>query len=209
MRRGAAPGPLFLFLACLLAAGAAAAHVVAPGMPLSSVLHHPAFVPVHALAMIGAGLWAGQQPNRAGWTVIGALLAGVILGIALGRIGWLPPWRTPVLFAGIGLLGAATALCWRPPAAIGAALAAFVGVYQGVVGAIPEFMGGSGHDAPPDIFVAALILGVLGREISARAKPRWAGIVVRIAGSWIAAAAILLFAFTFRIQFGLAVGPRG
>jgi urease accessory protein len=209
VRRGAKTGLLFLFVACAFAAAEAAAHVVAPGTPLSAILHHPAFAPVHALGLMGAGLWAGQQADRTGWVMIGALLAGVVLGIALGRIGWLPPWRTPVLFAGIGVLGAATALRWRPPAAIGAAIAAAVGLYQGVVGTIPEFMGGSGHNAPPDIAVAALVLGVLGREISVRARPPWARIVVRIAGSWIAAAAILLLAFSFRIQFGLGAGPRG
>ncbi len=206
MRRGAAAGP-FAFFLVLIVAGAAAAHVVAPGTPLTSVLHHPAFVPVHALGLMGAGLWAGQQEDRAGWAMVAGLLAGVVLGIALGRLGWLPPWRTLLLFAGIGAIGAAVALRWRPPLPVCAAIAAAVGLYQGVVGSIPQFMGGSGHNAPPDIFVAALILAVLGREISVRARPHWARIVVRIAGSWIAAAAILLVAFTFRVQFG--IGVRG
>ena len=88
-------------------------------------------------------------------------------------------------------------------------IAAVVGLYHGVVGTIPEFMGGSGYNALPDIAVAAVILCVLGREVSARARPAWARIVVRVAGSWIAAAGILLLAFSLRIQFGLGVGPRG
>ena len=50
-------------------------------------------------------------------------------------------------------------------------IAAVVGLYHGVVGTIPEFMGGSGYNALPDIAVAAVILCVLGREVSARARP--------------------------------------
>lgn len=200
--------PVFLFGLFLFAASDAAAHIVAPGTPLSSVLHHPSFVPMHALAFIGGGLWAGQQTDRAGWIWIAALFAGVVLGIALGKLMWLPPWRSPALFAGIVIFGLAAALCWRSPVLLGAAVYGVVGLYQGVVGSIPEFMGGSGHSAPPDIAVAALILSVLSRELASRAQPvGWARIVVRIAGSWIAATGILLMAFTVRLA--LAVTAAG
>ena len=200
--------PVFLLGLFFLAAGDAAGHVVAPGTPLSAALHHPAFVPIHALAFIGAGLWAGQQSGRTGWIWIAALFASVVLGIALGKLMWLPSWRSPALFVGIVVLGLAAALSWRPPVLLGVAVLGVAGLYQGVVGSIPEFMGGSGHSAPPDIAVAALVLSVLARELSARAqRAGWARIVVRVAGSWIAATGILLTAFTFRLA--LAVTAAG
>lgn len=198
----AAPALFFLVLVAAVH-GDASAHVVAPGTPLSSVLHHPAFEPVHALAFIGGGLWAGQQAGRTGWVWIGTLVAGVLLGIALGVLQWLPPWRSPMVFGAAVVFGTAAALNWCPPVLPGAAVFAVAGIYQGVVGSIPEYMGGSGHNAPPDIAIAALILSVLAREVSFRARPNRGSIVVRIAGSWVAAIGILLLAFTLRLYFGV------
>lgn len=181
-----------------------AAHVIAPGTPLSVALHHPAFVPVHALAFIGAGLWAGRHPMRTGWAMVGALCLGVAIGIGLAALGWLPPWRSEIVFLALALPGIATAANWRPPIWAGAAAVGILGIIQGIVGGLPEFQGGTGHHRPEDVVVAALVLSILAHELARRATAAWAGIVVRIAGSWIAAAAILLLAFALRLRLGIA-----
>jgi len=194
-----------VFLILTVAAGDAFSHVMAPDTVLSEALHHPAFDPVHAVAFAAAGLWAGQQDDRRGWILLCVLCLGVVAGIALAKINWLPPGRSQSVFLGITVLGIAIAARWRPHLAIGIVLVATVGVLQGIIGALPEFKGGTGHHSAADVVVAAGILSILAQELSRRATPAWAGIVIRVAGSWIAAAAILLAAFTVRLQFGLGV----
>ncbi len=106
-------------------------------------------------------------------------------------------------FIVIATFGIATAIRWKPSCRAGIALFCVAGFYEGVIGSIPEYMGGSGHSSPVDIAVAAIVQTVLARELAVRARPQWARIVICVAGSWIAAAGILLLAFTLRLSLGL------
>jgi urease accessory protein len=163
------------------------------GAGLSGLLH-PASTPAHIVALIGLGLIAGRNFLRAGAAVIGAFALG--LGAGLGAIAW-GIGETP---AGDVLLASAT-LC---------GLIAASDVAAPVSLAVPvAFVSGSalGLDSPPEsIFlnegVATLIgtacggataLTVIAFAASKMARV-WNGILLRIAGSWITAIAILVLA---------------
>ncbi len=47
------------------------------------------------------------------------------------------------------------------------------------------------------------MMTLLPRELAVRVRPQWARIVICVAGSGIAAAGILLLAFTLRLSLGL------
>jgi urease accessory protein len=177
----------------------ALAHVVAPGTPFSEILHHPAFEPAHALPLLAAGLWAGQSGGRAGAALVIAVIAGAAAGAGLVALDRPPPWRSLMVFASMLAFGGLCAAAMRPPWPVAAALEAAAGLYQGAVGTLEPFRGGTGDYTADQVIVAALLLPLAAYQIAARARAGWARIAVRVAASWIAAAGILLLAFTARL----------
>lgn len=181
-------------LLLLSAADPSFAHApIAGGDGFYGGLLHPLFVPAHLLAVIGLGLLIGQQDT--GRTALSlnfvvALVAGLVaIALAAG-----PSRANDVLIvsaAGAGLLVAAA----RPlPQVIGWPLAAVTGAAIGL-------------DSPPDVVdlrtatvmligtgFGAVILVVVIVEGIAVLRRDWQRIGVRIAGSWTAAAAILVLA---------------
>jgi urease accessory protein len=150
--------------------------------------------PAHLVALIGPALLAG----RVGFLQHVAVVAGFAVGLAAG-LGALAAGtgETPagdVLMVAAALCGLAAALALRLPPAMTAALAVIVG-----------FAGGL--DSPPDaIALREAVFSLIGSAcggiaafalLVASAAPLariWQGIVLRVAGSWIAAIAILVLA---------------
>jgi urease accessory protein len=154
-------------------------------------LINPLLAPAHVVALIGLGLLAGRNAR---WTVIAAF--GLGLGGGLGAIAW-GIGETPasdVLLAAAVLCGLIAASAFAAPARLAAPLALVAGVAFGL-------------DSPPQTIslrdaVLMLIgtacggvaaLAVLAFAASAVARV-WQGIALRVAGSWIAAIAILVLA---------------
>ncbi|NJO38013.1 MAG: hypothetical protein HC871_10880 [Rhizobiales bacterium] len=164
---------------------------------LDGVLH-PLTVPAQLLALLGLGLWLGRhQPQETDRAIIGFAVS-LILGSALGMIG---PLRdmTPILLPAalaLGLLVAAERhLAWLGAAAVAAGVGLLVGA-----------------DSTPDettslqsriillagTFVGAHLLLLNLMTIVSASERAWSRIAVRIAGSWLAAIAILMLALNFR-----------
>jgi urease accessory protein len=151
---------------------------------------HPVTNPVHIVALLGLGIGTAYR-GRPVATVAGfaAGLVGGLGGVAWG-IGETPAPDAMLLLA--ALCGLAAAMQRRIPA--GVVLAAAAGVAIGL-------------DSPPEVIsLAAAIVALIGTAIggvaamaaiaavsTAAARP-WHGIVLRVAGSWIAAIAILVLA---------------
>jgi urease accessory protein len=176
--------------------------VVAPGSPASDLLHHPAFAPPHALPLIAAGLWAGQTGGRAGWALLAALIAGTAAGIGLVWLDTPPPFRAPGTFAAMIVFGGLCAAALRPPWWVAMALGALAGIWQGALGSVPPFRGGTGDWTADQMMVAAILWPLAAWQLGLRAgaaRTGWPAIVVRVAASWIAASGILLLAFTLRL----------
>jgi urease accessory protein len=158
---------------------------------LAGGLINPLLAPAHVVALIGLGLLAGRSP-------VSKLIAAFALGLAggLGAIAW-GMGETPasdVLLAGAGLCGLLAAAGFPVQAWLVAPLALVSGVAFGL-------------DSPPETISlrdAVLILvgtacggvaALAAMAFAARAVVRlWHGIALRVAGSWIAAIAILVLA---------------
>jgi|SRR5580700_895831 urease accessory protein len=158
---------------------------------LAGGLINPLLAPAHVVALIGLGLLAGRSP-------VSKLIAAFAFGLAggLGAIAW-GMGETPasdVLLAAAALCGLLSAAGLTVPAWLVAPLALVSGVAFGL-------------DSPPETISlrdAVLILvgtacggvaALAAMAFAARAVVRlWHGIALRVAGSWIAAIAILVLA---------------
>lgn len=178
----------------------AAAHLVGPGHPLAAVLRHPAFEPLHAAAMLALGLSAGQQAPRAGWIMLGAFALATAGGAVAAGQEFLPPLRAPAVAATLIVFGALAALHQRLPWWAGAMLAGTAGVYQGALGTLAHWQGGTGPYPASEIVVAALLLPMLALQFERRLRVGWLKIALRVVGSWIAASGILLLALLLRLR---------
>jgi hypothetical protein len=155
----------------------------------------PLTTPAHLIALAGIGLMAGRS-NR--WSARAAIAGAFALGLAAG-LGAVAAGagETPandVLLALAALCGLIAASGLGVPAVLAAPAALASGVALGL-------------DSPPDAIrldeaVAALIgtacggvaaLVLIGLTAVALAR-LWRGVVLRVAGSWIAAIAILVLA---------------
>lgn len=157
-------------------------------------LLYPLLVPVHVIALVGASLIAGRNflPTGAAMTVAFALGLSAGLGAIAVGVGETP--ASDVLLAGATLCGLIAATGVVVPAWLAASMALVSGAALGL-------------DSPPESIqlgeaVAMLIgtgcsgvaaLGMLALMASAVAR-LWQGIVLRVAGSWVAAIAILVLA---------------
>jgi hypothetical protein len=150
------------------------------------------FLPTHLLAVVALGLLAGRGAR------LPSHLAGLALGLVIGSVAIASAVREmPAAMALLALAvacGIALALAWTPPALVADIGALTVGVALAL-------------NAPPQALtipvavaeqigtgVAALLTFGLVAVGARQATRPWQQIGLRIAGSWIAASAILVLA---------------
>jgi urease accessory protein len=191
MRRGA-----LALAVSLTIVGPALAHSPVPGVGgFPGGLLHPVFVPAHLLALIGLGLFIGQQNARllAVLCFAGGVAAG--LGAIASAVGQTP--ANTVLLAAAAITGALTALAFAMPRAVGWLLAAVIGVAIGL-------------DSPPQVIsvteatlmligtgIGAVVVLIVIAAAAAALRREWQRIGMRVLGSWTAASAILVLAMRF------------
>jgi urease accessory protein len=157
-------------------------------------LLHPLLAPAHVIALIGLGLLAGRNA----WPAPARIIAAFAFGLAggLGAIAWgVGETRAnDVLLAAAALCGVIAATGCAAPAWLAAPLALVSGATVGL-------------DSPPEtISLREAVLMLIGTAcggiaalaviaaLASAAAGRWQGVVPRVAGSWIAAIAILVLA---------------
>jgi urease accessory protein len=154
---------------------------------------HPLFVIDHVMAVLALGLLMGSQ-ERWGRLPPIAYAVGIAAGLAVMMSGVVPLYANEAIL-GIAVVGGVLlALALPLPAWLGAGLAGTLGVAVAL-------------DSPPEVLsVSEANLMLLGTAIGATAfviavrqaaqyaRAHWTQIGVRIAGSWIAAAAIMALA---------------
>jgi urease accessory protein len=162
------------------------------GASFAAGLLHPLGTPAHLVALVGLGVASGRAQLRA--AIVAAFALGLVVG--LGAIAW-GVGETPasdVLLSAAAVCGALAAVVPRLAAWLAAPLAPIIGVALGL-------------DSPPEVTSlgtavlmllgtacgGAITLAILAVAASLLAG-RWHGIVLRIAGSWVAAIAILVLA---------------
>jgi urease accessory protein len=151
-------------------------------------------LPAHLLALISVALLAGRSAFHQRMAWVAAFAAGLAAGLGALAAGIGETPAGDVLMAAAALCGLAAAAALHVPSGLAALLAFTVGLAAGL-------------DSPPDaILVREAILGLLGTAVGgiavlvamsgvAAALARiWDGVALRVAGSWIAAIAILVLA---------------
>jgi urease accessory protein len=150
--------------------------------------------PAHLMALISVALLAGRKPLRERVALVGAFAAGLAAGLGALAAGAGETPAGDVLMVVAALCGLAAAAALHLPPGLPALLAIVVGLAGGL-------------DSPPDaISLREAILGLIGTActgiaalaimvgVSAALAGVWQGIALRVAGSWIAAIAVLVLA---------------
>ena len=190
MKRAALAAALLLFMSA-----AARAHTVIAGVGgFPGGLLHPLLVPAHALTLIALGLLAGTFSRQTLVMLLAIFLAAAVASFALVAMAFSATQAETLILclgAAIGLMLAANLTPPAPLAAILTAAIASAILFDSV---------------PPVLTVSETALGLAGTTLSAvalvaatalvsRALPRRVRqIGIRIAGSWIAASAIMVLA---------------
>jgi urease accessory protein len=189
-----------LLLAVLfLSPGAAEAHLVTTGFGrFYDGAAHVLVTPVDLLLVLALGLLAGLRgAGAARWVLLSlpaAWLAGGLAGMEWAPHRELPPW-TALSF---GLVGALVALDARLPRPAVLGLSCLAGALHGYSNGAALVASGRGWLALPGATAAVFVLVTLLPAIVVSLRPTWTRIVVRVAGSWIAAMGILWLGWLLR-----------
>jgi urease accessory protein len=162
-------------------------------------LLHPLVVPAELMAVLAVGLLIGAGGRATCRAGLMAFAGGVALGLVAARFLGLSVDVTTSLPLGVALIaGLAVASGIRVPMALAACVALAAGAATGI-DAAPD-------DGPITSLVVAGVATALGSSVLVLLtamlvldrERQWQRIAVRIAGSWIAAFAILYFAWLLR-----------
>jgi hydrogenase/urease accessory protein HupE len=176
----------------------AEAHLVTTGLgPVYDGLLHFALtpedlVPALALALL-AGLRGAAHGRRALFVLPAAWLLGGLLGLAVH--GGMRPALTSISFV---LLGGFVAADARLPLYATTMLAALLGLFHGYLNGTAMAQPGLGNLGLLGIVAAVFTLVAVAASFVAPLRAAWARVVVRVAGSWIAAIGLLLLGWAFR-----------
>jgi urease accessory protein len=155
-------------------------------------LLHPLVVSAHVLAIAALALLIGQQGWRRSIPI--AYAVAVLIGLGAIAMAYVPKFTEETLLAFAAITGLLVALARPLPHGLGVLLAAAIGLTLTL-------------DSPPEALAlmdanltllgttlgaALLLLALL--QGTARLRHHWQRIGARIAGSWIAASAILVLA---------------
>jgi hydrogenase/urease accessory protein HupE len=200
MRRGLRPS----WTAAVVAAGillpaAAQAHLVSTGLgPFYDGLSHFVLTPEDLLPALALALLVGLNGARAGRTTLFALpaawLAGGLIGLAWPTTASVPA-LTIVSFLVLGIMVAADLrlrLVWS------VALAVLLGGVNGYLNGSAMAGAKLGLAGLAGIVSALFVVVALAAALAVAQRAPWARIAVRVAGSWVAAAGLLLLGWSLR-----------
>ena len=193
MRRTVLP---FILLAAN--AGSADAHLVTTGLgPLYDGIGHLVLSPEDWAPVVALGLYVGLRGAAAArlslFALPLALLAGGALGLTTSFVLALP--AAPVMFLVLGLLVAADC---HLSARFVVAVATVLGIVQGLLDGIAMRPPGGGILSLLGSAATAGVILALVAGFTVSLTARWARIVVRVMGSWIAAIGLLMLGWWLR-----------
>jgi hydrogenase/urease accessory protein HupE len=181
-------------------AAPAVAHAPIPGIGvfLSGAVH-PFIAPALLLSLTALGLLLGQHAQGRLERVRVPFIAyatALVLGLALNA--WRGDVDTDRLLLLCGALAAGTvALAWAMPASIHTTLATVIGLATGLASA-PSGVEGRAYAAMlAGTVIASLVLPGWVVAVVNEIERAWLKIAVRVLGSWLAAAALLVLSLTF------------
>ena len=185
--------------AALLKPSEASAHLVTTGMgPVYDGIGHLLLTPEDLVPAVAMALYAGLRGRVPGRRALFffpiAWLSGGLAGLLTGSMTAFPLSALSFL-----LLGALIAADLRLPARVFTVLAAAIGIMHGFFNGValktgPAVLGLLG------IMSALFVLVAIVSAFIISLKPPWTRIVVRVAGSWVAAMGLLMIGWFFRGQ---------
>jgi hydrogenase/urease accessory protein HupE len=176
----------------------AEAHLVTTGLgPLYDGLLHFALTPEDMVPVLALALLAGLRGVTHGRRALFVLPAAWLLGGAVGLTvhGGVSPLATSLSFVVFGGLVAADA---RLPLGATTLLAALLGLGHGYLNGSSLTQPGLGAMGLLGIVAAVFTLVALAASLVVPLRAVWARMVVRVAGSWIAAIGLLLIGWAIR-----------
>jgi|HubBroStandDraft_3_1064219.scaffolds.fasta_scaffold105351_2 urease accessory protein len=204
--RSARTAPLIVTVAAFVP-GVAGAHLLVSGMgPLYDGVDHFGLTPQDVLPVAALGLLAGLRGPPTARLLLGVLPASWLVGGAIGMAGAVPAapvlaWATAGLFM---LVGGSLAADLRAPRAVFGLLSASLGLTRGLAdlaGAAPDpgaaLLSLAGMAA--SVFVAFALVA----SVTLPLTRLWMIVAARVAGSWLAAAGLLMAGWILR--FGARV----
>jgi urease accessory protein len=190
MKFAAYAATLVLFLS-----GAAQAHVVIPGVGgFEGGLLHPVLVLSHALALIALGMLLGVQPTRIRLLLIATFVVAMLAGFGLVSLAYATDRAELAALILAAIMGLLLASGWKVPVPAIALLSICLGaaILFDSVPAVPSVR--ETIIALVGTALAATAMIAVTAFASAALPAFWPRIGVRVAGSWIAASAILVLA---------------
>ena len=190
---------LIAVLGLLFCPSDAAAHLVTTGMgPVYDGIGHLLLTPEDLVPAVAMALYAGLRGRAPGRRALFffplAWLIGGFIGLAADTMPVFPVSAFSFLL--VGLLIAADL---RLPDNAFTVLAVAVGIMHGFLNGIALKAGPAGLGLL-GIMPALFVLVALVSAFVVSLKPPWARIVVRVAGSWVAAMGLLMIGWFFRGQ---------
>lgn len=175
------------------------AHLVQTGFgTFYDGINHLLITPEDLLFVIGLGLLAGLNGKAQSRIVLIGLPAAWILGGLLGMYSGTDsnlPWITTLSF---GVVGGLTAADAKLSEAVIIVLAGVLGLVHGFVNGATMAPGGADWLAIAGVTTATLVFASVLGAIVVSLKADWQRIVVRVAGSWMAAISLLMFGWLWR-----------
>jgi hydrogenase/urease accessory protein HupE len=160
---------------------------------------HPFVSPAHLIALLALGLAIGQRAEqeveRTG-VPLAAFAVALTIGLALHALAG-DPDTDRVLLAGAAVTGLAVAAAWRWPPPWLAVLAAAVGVSVGLASGPIGVQGNARATMLAGTGLAAFAVTAYAAVMTVTIRQPWLQVAVRVLGSWLAAAALLVLALGF------------
>ncbi|MBK1688030.1 hypothetical protein [Rubrivivax gelatinosus] len=152
---------------------------------------HLLLTPAAAIALLALGLALGQRGLQAARPALAALALALAAGLLAGAAPG-PAIARELLLVLAVLTGLSVVLHrpWPPLALV--PMAALVGAAAGWVSAPGPAVGAVRAGSLLGAFVAALLLAACAAGLVQQARPAWARIGVRVAGSWLTASAVMV-----------------
>lgn len=193
-----------IFLTALLSgAVSACAHELIPGVTgFPGEMLHPLLVPEFAASFIACALLAGSAARERFVFLAAIFIAGMVAGKGLLLIApvVLQLWYAPAICI---LLAGLTVAALRPVPLVLAIVLILALSFFVSVGLLPEGPGlaGLARSVAAYALTGMILLIALGYPLTL-VKSQWGGILVRVAGAWLAAVSILYLAYAWRIASG-------
>lgn len=199
MTRSTVYRPAGLLAAGLLLPAAAQAHLVSTGLgPFYDGLSHFVLTPEDLLPALALALLVGLNGVRAGRSTLfvlpAAWLAGGLAGLAWPTVTAI----TALTIVSFLVLGVMVAVDLKLRLGWSVALSVLLGVLNGYLNGSAMAGAKLGLAGLAGIVSALFVVVALAAALAVAQRAPWARIAVRVAGSWVAAAGLLLLGWSLR-----------